>query len=83
MLRSSFGALGLLLTMLTVATAGAGCKRGGPGACREDVDCPAGFDCAERVCVPRQRLRFGIDARPATPAPASPAASDGGPPPPP
>jgi hypothetical protein len=62
-MRSVYARVTLVL-LLTGASAAA-CKRGAPTACREDVDCPAGFDCVGTTCVRRERLRFGTDARPA------------------
>lgn len=68
---------GRWLTPLIAALAlGAlGCNRRAPGTCREDVDCPAGFDCTAGACVHRERLRFGAAGAPVVaPTAAAPAA---------
>jgi hypothetical protein len=70
----------VLLLGLALATSGTACKRAATTAvCREDVDCPAGFDCVASACVRRQRMRFGVDARPTLPPPGPPPSDAGQP----
>jgi len=65
-----------LLLVVGLAISGA-CHRSAPPACRQDVDCPAGFDCVGGACVRRQRMRFGVDAHPLN-AERSPTPPDAG-----
>jgi hypothetical protein len=44
------------MAILTLAVLG--CRKPAPGSCREDVDCPPGFDCASGACARRQRMTF-------------------------
>jgi hypothetical protein len=46
------------MAMAILALAVLGCSRPAPGRCREDVDCPAGFDCTSGACARRQRMTF-------------------------
>lgn len=44
---------------ITVLALGApGCGKRASGSCREDVDCPPGFDCVSSACARRERLSF-------------------------
>jgi len=63
----------LALAMVVLALGALGCGRRAPGSCREDVDCPAGFDCTAGACARRERLRFaGGGGTPAVPTEVSP-----------
>lgn len=47
------------VALAVLALGGTGCGKRAPGSCREDVDCPPGFDCVSAACMHRERLRFG------------------------
>jgi len=59
-------------TVLVVAALG--CNRRAPDACRDDVDCPPGFDCVSAACTRRARLTFGGAGGAAAPEAARPEA---------
>jgi hypothetical protein len=62
---------------LAIAFVALGCGKRPSGACRDDLDCPPGFDCASGVCSHRARLEFsGAGGTPTTPPePEAPAAA--------
>ena len=46
------------LVVVALALAAFGRRQRAPGSCREDVDCPPGFDCRAGACARRARLIF-------------------------
>ena len=70
------------LAVALLALCEAGCERHAPGACREDVDCPPGFDCVAAACAHRERMKFE-STKDAPPSPAEQAPQDVPAPPPP
>jgi len=65
---------------MVLALGALGCHKRAPGACRDDIDCPPGFDCVAGACARRARLTFGGAAGAAGPAhetapPEAPASS--------
>jgi len=70
-----------VLAMLALGAPG--CSKRAPGTCRDDVDCPPGFDCRSGGCVRRERLTFAAGGaavapveEPAVEAPPPPAPRD-------